>query len=186
MDEATIPDERLEAHLYVLPPGARDRCPGRAHPADAWRAEDGGVARVPRPRGDDGQAARPCDTDQRRRDPVWVADHLLPDRLAAVLAVVYLIFNEGYGGRADLAAEAIRLRRALAKLMPDEPEVHGLLALMLVNDAGVRRGSPAVRWCFSATRIGRCGTLTRSPRAARRSIARWLSAAAVPTCCRRR
>jgi RNA polymerase sigma-70 factor (ECF subfamily) len=60
---------------------------------------------------------------------------LLPDRLAAVLAVVYLIFNEGYGGRGDLATEAIRLGRALAELMPDEPEVHGLLALMLVNDA---------------------------------------------------
>jgi RNA polymerase sigma-70 factor (ECF subfamily) len=61
--------------------------------------------------------------------------HLLPDRLDAVLAVVYLIFNEGYGGRAPLAAEAIRLGRVLAKLMPDEPEVHGLLALMLLNDA---------------------------------------------------
>ena len=61
--------------------------------------------------------------------------HLLPDRLAAVLAVVYLIFNEGYGGRSELAAEAIRLGRALAELMPDEPEVHGLLALMLMNDA---------------------------------------------------
>ncbi len=63
------------------------------------------------------------------------ADHLLPDRLAAVLAVVYLIFNEGYGGRGDLAAEALRLGRALAELMPDEPEVHGLLALMLLHDA---------------------------------------------------
>jgi RNA polymerase sigma-70 factor (ECF subfamily) len=61
--------------------------------------------------------------------------HLLPDRLVAVLAVVYLIFNEGYGGRGDLAAEAIRLGRALAELMPDEPEVHGLLALMLLLDA---------------------------------------------------
>ena len=61
--------------------------------------------------------------------------HLLPDRLAAVLAVVYLIFNEGYGGRGALATEAIRLGRALAELMPDEPEVHGLLALMLLNDA---------------------------------------------------
>ena len=61
--------------------------------------------------------------------------HLLSDRLAAVLAVVYLIFNEGYGGRGDLAVEAIRLGRALAELMPNEPEVHALLALMLVNDA---------------------------------------------------
>ena len=52
-----------------------------------------------------------------------------------MLAVVYLIFNQGYGGRIDLAAEAIRLGRALAELMPDEPEVHGLLALMLLHDA---------------------------------------------------
>jgi RNA polymerase sigma-70 factor (ECF subfamily) len=62
-------------------------------------------------------------------------DHLLPDRLAAVLAVVYLIFNEGYGGARQLASEAIRLGRALAELMPDEAEVHGLLALMLLNDS---------------------------------------------------
>jgi RNA polymerase sigma-70 factor (ECF subfamily) len=62
-------------------------------------------------------------------------DHLLPDRLAAVLAVVYLVFNQGYAGRGDLAAEALRLGRALAELMPDEPEVHGLLALMMLHDA---------------------------------------------------
>jgi RNA polymerase sigma-70 factor (ECF subfamily) len=63
------------------------------------------------------------------------ADHLLPDRLVAVLAVVFLVFNEGYGGRSDLAAEAIHLGRALAELMPDEPEVHALVALMLLHDA---------------------------------------------------
>jgi RNA polymerase sigma-70 factor (ECF subfamily) len=62
-------------------------------------------------------------------------DHLLPDRLAAVLAVVYLIFNEGWAGRGDLATEAIRLGRSLTELMPDEPEVHGLLALMLLHDS---------------------------------------------------
>jgi RNA polymerase sigma-70 factor, ECF subfamily len=61
--------------------------------------------------------------------------HLLPDRLTAVLAVVYLIFNEGYGGRSELAVEAIRLGRALADLMPDEAEVHGLLALMLLHES---------------------------------------------------
>ena len=63
-------------------------------------------------------------------------DHQLPDRLAAVLAVVYLVFNQGWGGgRVDLAAEAIRLGRALAELMPDEGEVLALLALMLLHDA---------------------------------------------------
>jgi RNA polymerase sigma-70 factor (ECF subfamily) len=65
-------------------------------------------------------------------------DHLLPDRLVAVLAVVYLVFNQGYSAppnRNELAAEAIRLGRALAELMPDEPEVHGLLAMMLLHDA---------------------------------------------------
>ncbi|HEV7162056.1 MAG TPA: sigma-70 family RNA polymerase sigma factor [Solirubrobacteraceae bacterium] len=62
--------------------------------------------------------------------------HLLPDRLVAVLAVVYLIFNEGYDGRgALLAEEAIRLGVSLAELMPDEPEVFGLLALMLLHDS---------------------------------------------------
>src|SRR5439155_15392736 len=67
-------------------------------------------------------------------------DHLLPERLDGVLAVLYLIFNEGYaategGGlmRTDLCEEAIRLGRVLAALMPDEPEVLGLLALMLLH-----------------------------------------------------
>jgi RNA polymerase sigma-70 factor (ECF subfamily) len=63
-------------------------------------------------------------------------DHHLTDRLAAVLSVVYLVFNEGWGGgRVDLAAEAIQLGRALAELMPDEGEVLALLALMLLHDA---------------------------------------------------
>ena len=63
---------------------------------------------------------------------------LLPERLAAVLAVLYLIFNEGYDehdGRRALTAEAIHLTRVLARLMPKEPEPHGLLALMLLDEA---------------------------------------------------
>jgi RNA polymerase sigma-70 factor (ECF subfamily) len=63
------------------------------------------------------------------------ADRLLPARLTAVLAVIYLIFNEGYGGRSDLAREAIRLGRLMCELMPDESEAHALLALMLIHDA---------------------------------------------------
>ena len=60
----------------------------------------------------------------------------LPERLDAVLAVVYLIFNEGWGeGRVDLSAEAIRLGRSLIELMPDEAEAHALLALMLIGHA---------------------------------------------------
>ncbi|HXI80140.1 MAG TPA: RNA polymerase sigma factor [Verrucomicrobiae bacterium] len=69
-------------------------------------------------------------------------DHALPDRLDGVLRVLYLVFNEGYGAsagdrliRRELCREAIRLGRVLGSLMPDEPEVLGLLALMLFHDA---------------------------------------------------
>jgi RNA polymerase sigma-70 factor (ECF subfamily) len=69
-------------------------------------------------------------------------DHLLPERLASVLAVLYLIFNEGYAAsagdslvRQELCAEAVRLGRVLAELMPDEGEALGLLALLLLHDA---------------------------------------------------
>jgi RNA polymerase sigma-70 factor (ECF subfamily) len=138
MDETTIPDERLELVFTCC------------HPALELDAQ---VALTLRTLGglDTDEIARafivPEQTMAKRlvraRQKIKRAGipfrvpppHLLPDRIDAVLAVVYLIFNEGYGGRSQLVDEAIRLGRAVAELMPDEPEVHALLALMLITDA---------------------------------------------------
>jgi len=138
LDDSTIPDERLELIFTCC------------HPALAVEAQ---VALTLRALGgltteEIARAFLVSEETMKRRlsrakakikltaIPFGVpADRLLPDRLAAVLAVVYLIFNQGYPGRGDLAAEAIRLGRLLAELMADEPEVHGLLALMLLHDS---------------------------------------------------
>jgi RNA polymerase sigma-70 factor (ECF subfamily) len=138
MDETTFPDERLELVFTCC------------HPALSTEAQ---VALTLRTLGglDTGEIARAFLVPEatmyqrlvRAKRKIAAAgipfrvppDDVLPDRLTAVLAVVYLIFNAGYGGRNDLAGEAIRLGTALATLMPDEPEVHGLLALMLLHDA---------------------------------------------------
>ncbi len=138
-DAATIPDERLELIFTCC------------HPALALEAQ---VALTLRTLGGlstdeialaflvpfETMSKRLTRTKHKIRDAVIPfavpPDHQLPDRLAAVLAVVYLIFNQGWGGgRVNLAAEAIHLGRALADLMPDEPEVLALLALMLLHDA---------------------------------------------------
>ena len=189
MDETTIPDERLELIFTCC------------HPALALDAQ---VALTLRTLGglDTDEIARaflvPEPTMSKRlvraRRKIKAAgipfrvpdDHLLPDRLAAVLAVVYLIFNEGYGGRGELAAEAIRLGRALAALMPDEPEVHALLALMLLNDA--RSDARFVDGVAVPLSEQDRALWDRSEmeKGARRSSAPWRSAAADRTCCRRR
>jgi RNA polymerase sigma-70 factor (ECF subfamily) len=140
MDEtATFPDERLELIFACC------------HPALALDAQVGLTLRalgglsteeiaraflVPR----ETMSKRLTRAKHKIRDagiPFAVPpDHLLPERLDAVLAVVYLIFNEGWGpGRIDLAAEAIRLGRSLVELMPDEAEARALLALMLLGHA---------------------------------------------------
>ena len=111
---------------------------------------------------------------------------LLPDRLAAVLAVVYLIFNEGYGGRGDLAAEALRLGRALAELMPDEPEVHGLLAMMLLHDARREARFRDGELVLLADQDSALWERRRSPPGRPCSSALSRCTAAVPTSCRRR
>jgi RNA polymerase sigma-70 factor, ECF subfamily len=138
MDETTFPDERLEL-LFTC-----------CHPALATDAQVALTLRTLGGLSTDEIAAAflvPRETMAKRlvraKHKIRAAGipfrvppaHLLPERLDAVLAVAYLIFNAGYSGDNALAAEAIRIGEALALLMPDEPEVFGLLALMLLHDA---------------------------------------------------
>ena len=138
MEERTFPDERLELIFACCHPslGLEAQVALTLRALGGLTTEE--IARaflVP-----EGTMKRRLSRAKRKirdaRIPFSVpAEHLLPERLAAVLAVVYLIFNEGYSGRVDLAAEALGLGAALTELMPDEPEVHGLQALMLLDDA---------------------------------------------------
>ncbi|WP_433518970.1 RNA polymerase sigma factor [Nonomuraea sp. CA-143628] len=139
MDETTIPDERLELFFMCCHPALATEAQvaltlralgGLSTPeiARAFLVNDETMKRrLSRARNKIRAAAIPFAVPDER---------LLPSRLSAVLAVLYLVFNQGYGdGRADLAAEAIRLGRTLLDLMPDEPEAAALLALMLLHDS---------------------------------------------------
>ena len=194
-----LDDDRLRLRLHLLPPGDRATGPGGAGAAHAVRAVDArDRARLPRTRSDDGAAAGPRQAqDPRRRHPVRGAgprrccpNGCRPCSASSTSSSTRATRAPSTTGwsRPDLCAEAIRLARLLVELMPDEPEVRGLLALVLLHDA---RRAGARRRCGRAGAARGAGPQPlaaghhrRRPRAS--STPRWRSGGADPTSCRPR
>ncbi len=139
-EEAVIPDERLELIFACCHPALAPEAQVALTLSLVGGLETPEIARaflVP----ESTLAQRLVRAKRKIRDagiPLRVpAEHLLPERLRLVLATIYLVFNAGYGPpiRRELCGEAIRLAAVLATLMPDEAEVHGLHALLLLQDA---------------------------------------------------
>ena len=149
--------------VHRVSSGAVDGGARRADAAAARRADDrGDRARVPRPRADDRAAHRAREEDARRRAACRSRCRAGPSSQSgssSVLEVIYLVFNEGYSATAGddwmrpaLCEDALRLGRILAGLVPNEPEVHGLVALMEIQASRSRgarrsdgRSDPAAR-----------------------------------------
>ena len=188
-----------DAALPLLPPGAVAGVAARAHPARRRRPDHGrDRQRLPRARGDHGPAHQPRQAEHqggRRRRSRCRPSPSAPSACASVLHVLYLIFNEGYIAssgpdlqRGELTREAIRLTRAVHALLPDDGEVAGLLALMLLTDARRPARTRARRRARSRSpsRTAACGTAPTSRRARRSSPTRSRAPRSAPTSCRRR
>ena len=179
-----VGDDLLRLMFTACHPVLLDRGARRAHPAPARRPDHrGDRARVPGPRADRRAAHRARQADAGRGAASRSRCRAGPScaaRLSSVLEVVYLVFNEGYSATAGddwmrpaLCEDALRLGRILAELAPDEPEVHGLVALMEIQAsraARARRARRASRSCCS-TRTAAAGTSCSSAAGWRRSSA---------------